>query len=405
MKKTIVSAVILIFCFFLINDIKKIRELARSPIIKSSQNKATETFESDTKKEIICQYVQIVNPETVDADKNDTIQKNIGYQNNKVGLYIYAEVKEFSDLASKLANSNGGDWGYVLIPYNVKDYDESRWNNLFDRLSIQHLIPIIQLWDLDIGDDEKTDKQIIKSAQFLNSLKWPIKQRYVSVYNETNDAKFWKGNIDPEGYATILEKTINELKKHNEDFFIMNGAFNASARTGKDVLDESAYLIRMNKSVPGIFKMLDGWASHPYPQPNFSGNKNGYGRDSIKAYEWELSLLATHFGVRDLPIFITETGWTHKESEYPNNKTEYTYNQYQVADNIKYAFEKVWLPDDRIVAITPFTIKYDAPFDNFSWITKNNSPYPQFTAIQSIKKISGKPQTVSYTKAKEVKCE
>lgn len=388
----------------LISDIRKLRDLSKSPIIKSNiynampaENYVPKASEEGD-KEIICQYVQVLNPQSNETDKDDKIQ------NNKIGLYIYAEVAEFSELASELVNSNGGDWGYVLIPYNVKDYDESRWNSLFDRLGTLHLIPIIQLWDLDLNS-EKTDKQIIKSAQFLNSLKWPIKQRYISAYNETNDAKFWSGKVDPESYAEVLEKTIREFKKHNENFFVVNGAFNASARTGRDILDEEAYLIRMNKKVPGIFKMLDGWASHSYPQPNFSGDKNGRGRDSVRAYEWELSLLKTHFGVKDLPIFITETGWAHKESEDKNNKTKYTFNQYQVADNIKYAFENVWLPDDRIVAVTPFTIKYNPPFDNFSWVTKSNSPYPQFTAVQSIKKIKGKPQIVSYYKSKEFKCE
>ena len=404
MKKIIISAIILIFCFLLISDIKKVRELSKSPIIESNTYTAmpAENYipkvSENPEKEIICQYVQVLNPQANEMNKDGKVQ------NNKVGLYIYAEVKEFVELASEMANSNGGDWGYVLIPYNVKDYDEARWNDLFDRLANEHLIPIVQLWDLDLNS-EKTDKQIIKSAQFLNSLKWPIKQRYISAYNETNDAKFWSGKVDPEGYAEVLEKTIKEFKKHNEDFFIMNGAFNASARTGKGVLDEEAYLIRMNKKVPSIFKMLDGWASHPYPQPNFSGDKNGRGRDSVRAYEWELSLLEAHFGVKDLPIFITETGWAHKESEDENNKTKYTFNQYQVADNIKYAFENVWLPDDRIIAVTPFTIKYNPPFDNFSWVTKNNSPYPQFTAIKSIEKVKGKPQIVSYYKSKEFKCE
>ncbi len=396
MKKIIISAAILIFCAILINDIWKIRGLSRSSVTKPESY--VPAVPKDPNKEIVCQYVQVLSPQEKEFDKDGKVK------NNKVGLYIYAEVAEFSELASEMANSNGGDWGYVLIPYNVKDYDESRWNTLFDRLAGLHLIPIIQLWDLDLNS-EKTDKQIEKSAQFLNSLKWPIKERYISAYNETNDAKFWKGKVDPEGYAEVLEKTIKEFKKHNEDFFILNGAFNASARTGRDVLDEETYLIRMNKKIPGIFKMLDGWASHPYPQPNFSGSKNGYGRDSIRAYEWELSLLATHFGVKDLPIFITETGWAHKESEDPNNKTKYTFNQYQVADNIKYTFENVWLPDDRIMAVTPFTIRYDSPFDNFSWVTKNNSPYPQFTAIKSIKKVEGKPQIVSYYKSKEFKCE
>jgi len=74
--------------------------------------------------------------------------------NNKFGIYIYAEEERFFRLAENLVNSNGGDWGYVLIPYNVKDRDYNKWKRVFDDLSSRHLVPIIQLWDVDtaIGD-------------------------------------------------------------------------------------------------------------------------------------------------------------------------------------------------------------------------------------------------------------
>ena len=41
-------------------------------------------------------------------------------ENNKFGLYIYAEEKDFFEIAQNLVNSKGGEWGYVLIPYNVR---------------------------------------------------------------------------------------------------------------------------------------------------------------------------------------------------------------------------------------------------------------------------------------------
>lgn len=361
-----------------------------------------DTILDPTQTSIHCEYVDKLFETTQKSAESHDIQDIIGYQNNKVGIYIYAEIEDFPKMASELVNSNGGDWGYVLIPYNVKDYNSDRWNKLFGNLKKYHLIPIIQLWDIDLNDEKQTDEQIKKSVEFLNTLDWPIKNRYISAYNEPNDKKFWKGNIDPEGYAKILNKTINRFKETNSNFFIMNGAFNASARTSWDYLDEQEYLNRMERSVPGILSKLDGWASHPYPQPNFTGSPKDKGRDSIRAYEWELLILKKHgVDVDKLPIFITETGWPHKEGDQDNPKY---LNKYQVADNIKEAYEKVWLKDDRIVAVTPFTIKYEPPHDNWSWITQNNNPYPQFDSVKSIEKEKGIPPEIVYYKSKVWVC-
>lgn len=418
-RKKIVALVLLIFAILSIyptytylnsyfEELEQKQELRK--LVKSAQNEegvlpTPPVAEVETTQKV-CEYVDYIHKEISPPDSDDKIQKNIGYQNNKVGIYIYAEVNDFVKLADELVNSNGGEWGYVLIPYNVKDYNSDRWGKLFQRLSEKKLIPIIQLWDLDL-DVDKVDGQIQKSAEFLDSLQWPIQNRYVSVYNEPNDSKFWKGKTNPEEYAIILEKTINTFKALDSDFFMMNGAMNASARSGGDYIDAREFMRRMNNQVPGIFNRLDGWASHPYPQPNFSGSPSATGRDSIRAYEWELNILKNDFKVdiSDLPVFITETGWTHRESEFEDgNSNGYKFNKYQVADNMKYAFEKVWLPDDRVVAITPFTIRYGKPFDHFSWVTTNNGPYPQFEAVQSIKKVKGNPPVVSYYPRKILQC-
>ena len=74
--------------------------------------------------------------------------------NNKYGLYIYAERQDFFEIAADMVNSNGGAWGYVLIPYNVKDRDEKRWKRVFSDLNRLKLIPIIQLWDVDLDKYE-----------------------------------------------------------------------------------------------------------------------------------------------------------------------------------------------------------------------------------------------------------
>jgi len=318
----------------------------------------------------------------------------IGYQNNKFGIYIYAE-EDYVELAGDLVNSNGGDWGYVLIPINVKDYDGTKWKRIFALLNKKHLIPILQLWDLSKEDE---DGQIKESARFLNSLDWPIEKRYISVFNEPNDSKFWRGKADPADYAKVLDETISIFKKENPNFFMLNGAFNASANTGEGYIDEAAFLLQMDKAVPGIFTKLDGWASHPYPQPNFSGSVYDAGRNSIRAYEWELNLLNLYFGVRDRPVFITETGWAHSEG----GTTDPTYlDKFKTAQNYASAFTKVWLKDPKVVAVTPFTIRYSPPYDHFSWVDKGEKFYPQYKAVQNLNKVTGKPP---YLYKKEVVC-
>ena len=58
----------------------------------------------------------------------------------------------------------------------------------------------------------------------------------------------------------------------NDDFLMLNGALNVSAATNNESLDAFEYMRRMDVAVPGIFSKLDAWASHSYPQPNFSGS-------------------------------------------------------------------------------------------------------------------------------------
>jgi hypothetical protein len=321
-------------------------------------------------------------------------------QNNKFGLYIYAERQDFFEKAAELVNSNGGSWGYVLIPYNVKDRDSQRWKRVFEDLNRLKLIPVIQLWDVD---PENYENQTRKAAKFLDSFDWPIKQRYISVYNEVNDKRFWYGKIDPAGYARILEFTIKTFKEADEDFMMMNGAFNVSATNNHETVDSFYYMQKMNEAIPGIFNKLDAWAAHPYPQPNFSGNPLSKGRWSIRAYEDELNFLKKNLGLKkELPVFITETGWAHREGVKEDRSF---LSEEKVAENYKIAFEKVWLKDDRVRAVMPFTIKYNPPFDHFSWIKDDyKSTYKQFDVIKSLPKVSGKPPSLVKGSIKVPKC-
>jgi hypothetical protein len=71
---------------------------------------------------------------------------------------------------------------------------------------------------------------------------------------------------------------------------------------------------------------------------------------------------------------------------------------------MKKAFENYWLKDDRVVAVTPFTIWYREPFDHFAWVREDGMPYEQYEVIKSMKKVAGNPQKLEVSTTNMVTC-
>lgn len=321
----------------------------------------------------------------------------ISFTNNKFGVYSYAG-GDFVDLAAELVNSNGGDWGWITFPMDINERNSANWNGIFSRMREKHLIPIIQISNINKQVPSETD--IDGVVEFLAGLGWPTKIRPVTLFNEVNAGEYWGGKVDPEGYARILNHAIDKFHALSGEFIVMNGAFNSSAHTvcvrtdlGVDTcylsLDE--YMRRMNNAVPGIFKKLDAWANHSYPHPGYRGSPydstSDQGRLTIRAYKYDLRLLA-QYGV-SLPVFITETGWPHSEG---NSTHSEWLDQNTVANYYKIAFTDLWLKDPAVVAVTPFQLKRD-DFDNFAFVAPDGSKFPQWNSIVSIPKVSGAPPT------------
>ena len=92
---------------------------------------------------------------------------------------------------------------------------------------------------------------------------------------------------------------------------------------------------------------------------------------------------------KNLPVFITETGWKHAEG--------LAYQKWlpSVDDLSLYfqqAFTNAW-NNSRIVAVTPFLLNYQEElFDHFSFKKPNSREfYPHFQAIMNLPKIRGQP--------------
>lgn len=310
------------------------------------------------------------------------VEDPLAVPNNRFGIHILDE-NDLWDAAS-LVNSSGGDWGYVTIVIQENDKDSTKWQRIFDRMGALHLIPIVriaatpqrQIWQKLLPSD--IDNWIF----FLGNLSWPTKNRYVVIGNEPNHAKEWGGKVDPGEYALYLREISSRLKENSPDFFILPAGLDASATNSQITMDEAVFLSRMQETIPGVFDFVDGWTSHSYPNPGFSGSETAKGKGTIATFEWELSFLKSLGVTRDLPVFITETGWV--KTQKPNNEEK-------ISHQLTYAFANVWNKPS-IVAVTPFILNYpNYPFTGFSWKDRQGNFYQFFEAVRSLPKVKGEP--------------
>ncbi|OGK15142.1 hypothetical protein A2774_05650 [Candidatus Roizmanbacteria bacterium RIFCSPHIGHO2_01_FULL_39_12c] len=308
--------------------------------------------------------------------------------NNKFGIHFALPNLDDLTRARDLINSNGGDWGYVTLVIQEDDRDRNKWQEVFDRMREFHLIPIIRLATVPQADQwrrpqpEDADSWV----DFLDSLHWVVKDRYIILFNEPNHGAEWGGSVDAGDYAELALTFAQKLKSKSPDFFIMLAGLDASAPSAKPKFEDEDLFLRQifsSGSMEQWNNLLSGLASHSYPNPDFSGSPLAAGRGSVRTYQWELELLRSLGISKELPVFITETGWKRGDEEV-------------VAENFRAAFENIWLADERVAAVTPFVFDYQgAPFLDFSWKRFQDSGfYPQFYTVQSLTKVKGRPEQI-----------
>ncbi len=310
------------------------------------------------------------------------IEDPLSKPNNKFGIHILFPTE--LDEAAKLINSSGGEWGYVIIPIQSGDRNIDKWQSFLNEAGNKRIIPILRL--ATEGDYFNTHvwrkprhEDVLDFANFLNSLEWPTKNRYVIVFNEVNRGDEWGGQANPSEYAQLLSYAVTVFKSLHPDFYIIGGGFdNAAPNQGTEYIDQYNYMRQMNNAVPGIFNQIDGYASHSYPNPGFSQPPSVVSSKSISSFTYERELL-NQLSSKRIPIFITETGWSN-ESVSEEERARY----YEVA------FQNTWNDQD-IVAITPFLLNATGPFAKFSFISENGSQTKQYKTFQSLRKEKGTP--------------
>lgn len=310
--------------------------------------------------------------------------------NNKYGVHV-VDTNDIED-ASQLVNSSSGAWGYITLVIPDTDMNKSKWQEIFNLLRRKLLIPLVRIATHVEGDSwvKPQEHNIPKWVDFLDGLNWPIENRYVILFNEPNHTKEWGNTIDPEGYASFLVKFSSTLKTKSNDFFVLPAGLDASAVTNGSTMEEEIYIRRMLASQPNIVQAIDGWTSHSYPNPGFSGSPYAYGKGTLATFLWEQELLRTLGVGKTLPVFITETGWQHSNGKYYDYRL---LSPEAVAFHLTSASLSIW-QNPAIAAITPFVFNYqDYPFDHFSFKKLNSSDYyPHYYRYQQIPKTAGIPQ-------------
>ncbi len=314
--------------------------------------------------------------------------------NNKFGIHILfpAELQD----AARLINSTGGDWGYVTIPIQSGDKDLDKWQKFMDGCKKSHVTPLIRL--ATEGDYFNTkvwrkpeESDVLDFANFLNSLTWPTQNRYIVVFNEVNRGDEWGGSANPSEYANLLSYTFTVFKSKNQDFFIISsGLDNASINNGSVSINSYTFLRLMNQAVPGIFNQIDGIASHSYPNPAFAKPPNVQDSMSIASYRFEKQLISS-LSTKDLPVFITETGWSLEKTSDEKIATYYVV-----------AFSSVW-NDNNVVAVTPFLLRAGSVFAQFSFLKSDGSTTAQYRALEAIKKEKGTPERAAVVLGQQTK--
>ncbi|MDQ3008864.1 MAG: hypothetical protein M3Q81_04695 [bacterium] len=304
-------------------------------------------------------------------------------QGEVLGIHILHpyELEEAKALIADEQNTE--QWHYVTIPVTLADLEkELEWQEFFNKARAEKIIPLVRLTTRfeDEAWTVPTRSEIVELLTFLGKLEWPTENRHIIVFNEVNHAKEWGNTINPAEYASVLHFTASWAHSEQKNFIVLPAAMDLAAPNGKQTSEAFTYWNAVHTADPDVLKVIDAWNSHSYPNPGFSSSPQLTAQNSMRGFIHELNFVKEKTG-RDLPVYITETGW-----ETNRQTTRWLESYYQ------YALEHIW-SHPQVVAVTPFLLKGSpGPFSGFSFLDDESKPTAQYNALK---------KALSTVKAKE----
>ena len=297
--------------------------------------------------------------------------------------------------AKNIINSSGGDWGWVTIVIRLDQLDKQMWQDFFDNCRQYHLIPIVRLATIADGPNWKIPSfsDIDNLTSFLNSLNWPTLTQHIILFNEINHGQEWGGGVDVKNYVDISIYTSQKLKSYNPNFYILGAGLDlASPESPPNFKSAEQVYLEIYSYNPTYFDNIDGIASHSYPNHGFLGTPKDKGQHSILGYLWELDFINKLGVKKEFPIFITETGWPHREGLDGRN----TFYTTKTTSQFLLEAYALWTQDKKIKAVTTFIYNYPAsPFDHFSWLDQDENLYPEYQKLIDLNKPINKPEQIT----------
>jgi len=296
-----------------------------------------------------------------------------------------------------------GPGGYVLVIFPDiqpgRSTADSSWKSSIAEAYARDLVPVIRMappWgDRNVRNmgESPTSYQALAGVYRDVILDLPLRAGwplYVQVHNEPNLCYEWEcdsGTLTDQQIASEYAHMLSDVADALHDIgdpriAVLNGplapggAAWCECGTGNFAPGTLAttFLQYMNDAVPGVFDKVDVFASHSYPSKGLGwGFFCPYDEAAPGLYFFEDELAA--IGQSDLPVLITETGWTIQHESYNHTRQE-------VAGWTVQAYENVWLTHPSILGITPFMLR-DSAWNNFAWTEVNGTPYPVYTEVRA----------------------
>jgi hypothetical protein len=251
-----------------------------------------------------------------------------------------------------------GRGGYVVEVIRSDDLRPDSWQHFADLVDAEGLTPIIRLatfkdprndwWTAPTPDPGGQSYRVEaeRFRRFFDAIDWHAETILVTVANEPNRPDEWGGAPDPAAYARFLRDVTDAMRRVSSvRVLVLNGALDAYAPSqsfgATFAIDAERFMEGMVAEIPDVFERLDGWASHAYPLGPFGEHPGrqqfkiddvrpearprrqppaGVVNRGVNGYSWELWKLQQLGLTRDLPVYVTETGWRHVRSQAPRSR-------------------------------------------------------------------------------------
>ncbi len=264
--------------------------------------------------------------------------------------------------AGPIINASGGDWGYVTVVIRTDLLNHQMWQEFFDRCRQMHITPIIRLaTNMENSYWKKPEYSDVDAiTTFLNSLNWPHQKQIIILFNEPNHGSEWGGGVDIKNFVDISSYTAKKFKSLSPNYYILTTGLDLAAPSNLPEFESATNFYQQILSYkPDYFDNIDALAHHYYPN------------NSPKNFIWELNLLKKIGIKKDLPVFITETGFQNKKT----------------APRLLINNLNNWSRDKRIIAVTPFIFNYPyPPFEQFSWLDRGGNLNYEFKKVVNLPK-------------------